>query len=343
MKQAFVVPDLHGPATGGTLYNRRLIEALEAQGGAPAVMSAARALPVIGRHPPRVYWVDTLFLDAFTTLADAAYKGSAVGLLMHYLPTLVTAGEKPGLEALSSVERTALIRARWLLVPSPYLADELQALDVPEHRIIVVEPGVDVRPPADSTTSRSTRRTSVHAVIVANLVEGKGVLPFLRALDRAMHSSDTLHVKVIGSLQMQPAHAGACALLVSRSSRLRTRVELLGSCSPDVCIETLAQADVLISASRMESYGMALAEARALGLPIVARSGGNAAAHVAPESGGQLLADDTALAEACLALSRDPAELALRKRRARSRACARGWDLAAREFVDRTARLGAEP
>src|SRR5581483_1295382 len=98
----------------------------------------------------------------------------------------------------------------------------------------------------------------------------------------------------------------------------------------------LAAADVLVSASRMESFGMALAEARALGVPILARAGGNAASLVDFASGGELCSDDAQLAHALVALAQDRDELRARAARAARHRLVRSWHDAAAEFVAAT-------
>src|SRR5690606_33710116 len=99
------------------------------------------------------------------------------------------------------------------------------------------------------------------------------------------------------------------------------------------CIEALLDADVLLSASRMESYGMALAEARACGRPILARPGGNVAALVDPAWGGALVPHAAAVAESCVALARDRVELEARQRRAWEHRTAWSWSASAARLV----------
>jgi glycosyltransferase involved in cell wall biosynthesis len=84
----------------------------------------------------------------------------------------------------------------------------------------------------------------------------------------------------------------------------------------------------------METYGMALAEARTLGLPILAHAGGNVGAHVTSGAGGELVASHEELAAAFLSLCRDPHEHHARLRLARAHALpARAWSQAAAEFT----------
>jgi glycosyltransferase involved in cell wall biosynthesis len=79
---------------------------------------------------------------------------------------------------------------------------------------------------------------------------------------------------------------------------------------------------------------MALAEARALGIPILAKIGGNSPIHVDAGAGGELVSSDSALAQAYLTLVRDPATLRARAVQARAHAPrARTWQHAASELM----------
>jgi glycosyltransferase involved in cell wall biosynthesis len=152
-------------------------------------------------------------------------------------------------------------------------------------------------------------------------VPGKGVLELLRALgDRRCR------LAVVGAEDHDPAYAAACRAAAPWAV-------FLGELSHAETTAVIAASDFLISASRMESFGFALAEARALGVPIVALDRGNARAHVDEASGGLLVATDEALAEACVQLANDEVELARRRHAARTyRPTPRTWADAARDL-----------
>ncbi len=327
---ALALPPLDGPTSGGTRFNRRLVEALGALGRPPELWSLEQAERIVAEPRPRTLWVDSLWLHALPRLVQRAAPACRVGLLTHWLPTLVSHGERPPREVLSPEERAALDHAEGALVPSEYLARELIALGVDPHRVRVLEPGSEL--PLEPTPPHR-HDGPVHAVVVANLLPGKGIVPLLEGLAKHLCPSDTLQLRVIGSTTMAPEYAERCRALV-QAPPLRDRVDLVGARSHRSCIERLRDADLLVSASCMESYGMALADARAVGRPILARRGGNVAAHVDARWGGELVPDEISLATALVDLVRDREALVGRQERAWAHRVQRSWSTVASTLLE---------
>ncbi len=326
MADWFVVPPLDGPITGGTRYDAKLIAALGALGAAHQVLEleAARERIHAAGERDRV-WVDSLFLDALPELRGRARR-ARVGLLLHYLPSLVAFGDGVRLEQLGAVERAALERADMFLVTGAFMRDTLRALTAGRERpIALIEPGCDALPPPEPAPV-----AGVVALMIANLTPGKNVEPFLRELRRELRAADPFRLAIVGSPTRDPEYAARCAELVLGEPR----IALLGELPHARAQSLLSEANLLVAASSMESYGMALREARGFGVPIAAHAGGNARALVVPEAGGELVNDCTALAHACVALARNPAELEARREKARASAPApRPWLSAARELL----------
>lgn len=292
----FVVPDPRASISGGNIYNLGLIEALRCAGVDVRVVDR-RAARTDGHC-----FVDSLYLDDLSRFAPCH-------LLAHYLPALVE-----GCESLSPAERAALLAADGFVVPSAYMAGALARLAPAPRPAIVVAPGVEIGAPDVARKAR--------AVLVANLVPGKGVLPFLQAL-----APRRFPLAVIGRTDVDPAYAAACRAA-------GPDVAFLGALAHDETIREIAASDFVVSASRMESFGLALAEARALGVPIVARDGGNAAAHIDEAAGGRLVDSDHALADECVRLASDRAAIERRRRAAAARCPPpRAWADAAHDFV----------
>ena len=322
LRHCFIVPDLHGPISGGTLYNRRLIAALGAAGIECAALDLGQGRDALHADPSAVFWLDSLFLSALPELERAA--PGRVGLVLHYLPSLLRHGDELSARELAADEAFALERTRRFLLPSAFMQQTLERLGASGRLFVVVEPG---RPAAPVLIR--PRGGGVRALVVANLTPNKGVEPLLAALAGELGESDRFELDVIGSCSADPAYARSCERWLGSG-----RVRLLGALAPQEVTLRMAESNLLISASHMESYGMALAEARALGLPIVALRGGNTAVHVMAGAGGELVGSHAALARACVRLCRDGAEHERRLALAHAgRLAERSWSDAAREFV----------
>jgi glycosyltransferase involved in cell wall biosynthesis len=339
VRHAFVTPALAGPPTGGTLYNAQLIAAL-ARAGIDCRHYELARLPADAEQAGRVLWIDSLYLDALPALRERT-QGALLQLVLHYLPTLVTLGREPARSELSLAERRALDVADGFLVTSTTMQAALQALGAGDRPILRVEPGSEC--PAPTAGAAPHRRAAVGALMLCSVVEGKGVLALLRELADAAVEADDFTLAIAGRTDAEPEYARACAELIAGRDALRGRVRLLGPLPHARGLAELAAADVLLSASRMEAYGMALAEARACGVPVVARQGGHAAAHVDAAAGGELVRDEAAVARSFLALVRDRAQLAERKRRAAGGARMRSWNQAAAEWIEAVSARLPEP
>jgi glycosyltransferase involved in cell wall biosynthesis len=334
----FVVPDLAGPSTGGTVYDRELVRALRAESVSVDVLDVAGAERALAAGEAGTYWLDTLFLGALPRLRRSAGREQRVGLLAHYLPGLVRYGASVTRGELTPEEAGALEHADAFVAPSAFMRETLEHLGAGARAIGVVEPGRLARglaPPPEP-------RAELRALMVAHLVPGKGVDRLLAALATTLEPGDELALEVAGSFTQDVSYAEGCRVF-ARAPSLRERVTLLGELPPEGVNERLAACDLVLSASSMESFGMALAEARTLGVPIVARAGGNVERLVSASAGGELVADAAGVAAACVALCRERAELARRRERARANPLpARPWSRAAADFAALAARLAED-
>jgi hypothetical protein len=326
----FIVPALRGALSGGTLYNRGLLGALDRRKLAFQRVALERGRALLKQGTPGTYWVDSLYLDAFEELLRARGPRQRLGLLLHYLPTLVARGDATTREDLCAAERCALAEADVLLVPSRTLDDAARRLGAERQRILVIEPGR----PRVRAASPDPVQHGLLAVMMGNVVPGKGVHALLIELGRELQDSDPFRLCVVGGTAHDPRYARRCLDAVEQSPFLRARVSFRGELPPPLAVRVMATSNAFVSASVQESYGMALAEARTAGVPLLAHAGGHSAAHVEPEAGGELVSTHSALARACVRLARDPAEHARRLSLARSRRYApRSWRTVAGEFM----------
>jgi glycosyltransferase involved in cell wall biosynthesis len=337
----FVLPGDPETRTGGYEYDRRIVAGLRALGWtvrvhalpgdwpSPSATDRAEAARRFAALPDgaRVV-VDGL---AFGTLPEVAAAQAArlrlVALVHHPL------AEETGIaaataERLAASERAALSAARRVVVTSAPTAVTLTDYGVEPSRCVVIEPGTDAAPTARGTGSAGPPLL----LVVATLTPRKGHALLFEALagltDRAWR------LECVGSDQRDPATAAALRAQVATSG-LADRIALRGEAGPEGIAAAYDGADLFVWPSLYEGYGMALAEALAHGLPVVATRVGAAAALVGDDAGLLVPPGDVAALHAALARWLD--EPSLREQcaagAARARARLPRWDQACAGFA----------
>ncbi|MBS1880585.1 MAG: glycosyltransferase family 4 protein, partial [Actinobacteria bacterium] len=208
-------------------------------------------------------------------------------------------------------ERAALAAVTATVTTSAWTRRRLVELyDLPRRRIHVAEPGVE---PAEMAPG-SEPGEELLCVGAVTFEKGHDVL--LEAL--ASIASLSWHCACVGSLDRDPAFVERLRRR-SLDAGLGERVSFLGPRTGADLDRSYASADLLVLASRAESYGMVVTEALARGLPIVAAEVGGLveALGEARTRPGLLVApeDPAALGRALGAWLGDP-ELRARLRRA---------------------------
>ena len=154
---------------------------------------------------------------------------------------------------------------------------------VPGERICVAVPGTDAAPLASDSTDGVVRMLSVGAV-----TPRKGQAVLVCALSGL---EGRWQLELAGSLERDPATVGELRALIADYG-LADRVRLLGELDEEALAAAYDRADVFVSASFYEGYGMAIAEALARGLPVVAGTGGAVRDTVGPDAGLLVEPDD---------------------------------------------------
>jgi len=334
-----VVPDgIDDPArpSGGSVYDRRLCGALaelgwsvrehrvpgcwpfpdaEARAGLAAVLAALPADAValvdgiVGSLVPEV-------------LVPEAVRLRLVPL-MH-----MSFGGVPGSDGRAR-ECAVLSAARAVVTTSEWTRSALlERYRVPPARVHVARPGVDDADLAPGTPAGG------ELLCVAAVTPEKGYAALLAALTAV--ADRPWRLVCVGSLTRDPDFAGLLARR-ARDAGIEDRVEFTGpETGPDLD-RRYGGADVLVTASHQESYGMVVVEALARGLPVVATAVGGLPEALGRLPDGRLPGllvtpgDPDALAEA-LASWLDDADLRERLRRhARERRTQlSGWPTTAR-------------
>ncbi len=303
MKQPlyFVLPEILDIPSGGNLYNAHLIGALRAQDQSVTILDWPAYRKVRAAGLPGLFWIDTLFLSAYQELAPLSVAGQQEGLIVHHLESLYPPQGHSSDEWFAQHEATLLQRFDYFLATSDYTGDYLVRRGFAPEKIIVAPPALAFAP-----QEREVNTEEVRALMVANLVERKGILPFLQALEHNWAQSGPFSLTLIGSDEIEPAYAAACRAYIAQRPALASRVLLTGALLPQKTFRYYRYANLFLSPAFMETYGMALQEARSFRLPILALDGGNARAHIRDGSNGKLFADHLGMANCFLYLTAHP-------------------------------------
>lgn len=290
VRAVFAIPGDIDTPTGGYAYDRRVLERLSAHGvearhcalpggfprpSADELAETQRLLASV--DPDDVLLVDGLAWGAMP-LDLAAALGSNIVALCHH-PLGYEAGlSKSQAQALTENERMTLAFAARVIVSSATTRDALVAdFGVPRDKIVVAEPGTE-----RCAQSRGSGGPGVRLLAVGSVTPRKGYDVLLAAL--APLASLDWRLDVAGALDRAPGFARNLQARVAELG-LDERVALLGPVSDAELDALYDRADVFVSASLYEGYGMVLTEAMARGLCIVASTGG-AAADTLPDAAG---------------------------------------------------------
>ncbi|KAA2242357.1 glycosyltransferase family 4 protein [Salinarimonas soli] len=315
---AFAIPgDLASP-TGGYVYDREVLARLPDLGvrahhlplpdsfPEPSEADLAETARRLAEAPAgAVLLVDGLAFGALPPALVAGLERPIVALVHHPL------GLEPGLApgraaALLASERAALVHAPRVVVTSRATARILvEDFGLPMARVTIAEPGTEPAPRAHGTGS------PVGLLAVGAVSPRKGFRVLVEALSGVRDLDWRL--TIAGALDRAPDEAAALRAAI-RAAGLGERVTLAGNIERADLDALYAAADVMVSPSLFEGYGMALAEALARGLPLVASTGGAAGDTVPDEAALKVPPGDAgALAEALRLMIEDEA---LRRARA---------------------------
>lgn len=337
----FLVPGRLDGATGGYVYDRRIVCGLRDAGwtihvreldGAfpnPSRDTLERASSVLASVPDdEIVIVDGL---AFAAMPDVVvmHANRLRFVALVHLPQAcdVTLSVERRRER-ERDERHALRCAARIVVTGSASAAALGRYGIGRDRIAIVEPGTDTAQP-----SRGSGGASVHVLCVATVNAIKGHDLLIRSLGR-IHRLPW-HLTCAGSLTRDARAAARLEEAIAQAG-LAERVRLTGELTSERLERCYDEADVFALATHFETYGMAVAEALAHGLPVVSTWTGAIPVLVGNDAG--LLVspgDENAFADALQRAIADP-ELRGRMRRAAAEAATRllPWPVAVRKFSE---------
>lgn len=337
---ALVVPGSLDGRTGGYAYDRAIADGLRARGWSIDVRELDRTFP---RPSPdaldraaqtfdaipagTVVLVDGLALGAMPDTIVGHASRLRIVALMH-LPLAAEVGLEPGESArLAEAERRALGAAARIVVTGKAALPLLERYHLAPARVAVVEPGT-----ARAPVARGSSGPPLQLLTVATLNPGKGHEDLLTAL--ASVPRRQWHLTCAGSLTRHPATADRVGAAIDRLG-LGARVALAGELDGPALEACYDGADLFVLATRLETYGMAVAEALAHGLPIVSTTTGAIPDLVGGDAGLLVAPGDTAAMSHALSrvLCDDELRASLARGARQRRTMLRGWEEASAEMA----------
>jgi len=324
----FVVPGSLEGRTGGYEYDRRIIAGLRQRGWSVVVHELDNSFPfptpAAREHAACVFaairdgaivLVDGLALGALPDEIEREAARLRIVALIH-LPLAEEIGlDRDTAASLKATEQGALAAASLVVVTGRSTVATLAGYGVQADRIAVVEPGTDRAPLA-----RGSGSGPMQLLCVATPNPGKGHAILFRALATVPHRNWRL--TCVGSLERHPPTVARLRARLCEDG-LTDQVALIGERDAAGLNALYDMADLFVLATLHETYGMAVAEALARGLPVVSTTTG-AIADLVGDDAGLLVppGDEAALAAALSQVLGDPRlyeQLAAGARRARTR------------------------
>ncbi|HVG52237.1 MAG TPA: glycosyltransferase family 4 protein [Xanthobacteraceae bacterium] len=277
---SLAVPGSLDTPTGGYAYDRRVTKELRVQGWRvdicdlgdgfprPDAQQLARAQTMLSALPvdaPVV--VDGLAFGVMDDCAAVLSRTHRLVALVHHPLALETGVSADDAVSLRHSERIALSFTRHVIVTSPQTA-QILATDygVAREKIAVAVPGTDAMRFSPGSDDGFCRLLSVGSV-----VPRKGYDVLIAAL--APLRDLPWRLTIVGDNTRALATTAAVRDAVAAAG-LNDRIQLTGAISDSALADAYLKADVFVTASHFEGYGMAATTAIACGLPIVATAGG---------------------------------------------------------------------
>jgi len=268
----FVVPadiDNPGRPSGGNRYDRRVRDELSARGwrvsthfGGSTLASSVAQIP-----DDAVVLVDALV----ATTVPEAFTAHAPRLRIVVLSHMAFA---------SDAEAAVLAAARAVITTSAWSRHELLTrYPLRAEAVQVAQPGADVREHATFS------RTGGNLLCVGAVAPHKGHEVLLGAL--AAVRDLRWQCVLIGALDLDPTFV-ARLRCQAVAEGIAARLSFVGPLTGDVLETAYGTADLLVSSSHSESYGMVVTEALAHGVPVLATNVGGVAEALGQTFDGRL-------------------------------------------------------
>jgi glycosyltransferase involved in cell wall biosynthesis len=262
--------------SGGNIYDRQVCAGLAEAGWEVLVATVAAAWPApdpgaragLARIVSAIPDGEIALIDGLIASPTAAqllpHAGRISMTVLLHMP-LATALDVPHDPSAQRSERVVLHAATSVVVTSEWTRQQvLTRYEIPPGRVHVARPGVD-------RVAASARPGRGHLICVGTLGRHKGQDLLVEAL-AGLRDLDW-HCVLAGSLDRDPYFVDQLRARITRLG-YGHRVRLPGVLTGEVLSHAYATADLLVAPSRSETFGMAVTEALAHGVPVIAAAVG---------------------------------------------------------------------
>jgi glycosyltransferase involved in cell wall biosynthesis len=262
MKVCLIAPDPRTFVSGGNIYNRNLLRACN------RLFDIERM--DLGEYFNRnrkktIAIFDSIYVNEIAEQGFVIPPGSL--LLIHYLP--VFSDKNPTEQKIHAAEKILKRFAGWI-VTGAYTRKWLQTHIQRPRPIALILPAI-----ARIKKEILAPPPPYRVLVAGNLIPVKGLIPLLRALEK--EKPRQLQITLAGDDRLDPAYAGRLHEMVNRSSYLSKHIQFHKAAGRNNYPKLLGRSHLLISASRFETFGMAVHEALYNGVPVWALPSGNIA------------------------------------------------------------------
>lgn len=292
----FAIPGDLNALTGGFIYDKRVIEALQnnAMPVRPLIWPASFPFPsnddrarvaisLAALPDDSIVVIDGLAFGALPELMMAEAQRLRLIALVHHPLSYETGLPSDTRNQLIESERRALMAACHVITTSNMTARSLvDDFGVRSNQLTVAPPGGD--PPREEERPPRSVNAVPLLLSVGAVIPRKGHGLLAQALGQI--ADLPWSCIIVGSLH-RDEQAVAQLRAVAAGSGVEARIHVAGEL--DDLQPLYVQADVFVLASHYEGYGMAFAEALRHGLPIIGTTGG-AIPEVVPTGAGLLTA-----------------------------------------------------
>ena len=235
---------------------------------------------------------------AWMGVRAAVRLGLPVVVTVHSMWDPITKGVYTGLRLLTEWHRWGLV----VTTVSSAATRQIRAVAGRRTPVVVVHNGLDLS--GWVRTEHREHGDEVHVVAVGRLAPRKKPVELLRML-RAARAKVPAKVPMRATIIGEGPARAQMERYLSRNG-MADWVSMPGRRSREEIAEVLGSADIFVAPAPLESFGIAALEARAAGLPVVARSGSGVADFVRDGQEGLLGGTAEELADAVATLAGDP-------------------------------------